>query len=71
MKKHSIKTAVSLEEVGHGKTVPKAGWLKEMWRKWPGDEPIEEFLAMLEGDAKRRARRARNKDAPKSGGRKR
>jgi hypothetical protein len=37
----------------------------------PGDEPIEEFLAMLEGDAKRRARRARNKDAPKSGGRKR
>jgi hypothetical protein len=31
--------------------MPKAGWLKEVWGKWPGDEPIEELLAMLEGDS--------------------
>jgi hypothetical protein len=26
----------------------KSGRLKEVWGKWPGDEPIEELLAMLE-----------------------
>lgn len=25
----------------------KRGWLKEVWGKWPGDEPIEELLAAL------------------------
>jgi hypothetical protein len=33
--------------------MPKAGWLKEVRGKWPGDEPIEELLAMLEGDSER------------------
>ena len=25
----------------------KRGWLKDVWGKWPGDEPIEELLAAL------------------------
>lgn len=25
----------------------KKGWLKEVWGKWPGDEPIEDLLAAL------------------------
>ena len=25
----------------------RQGWLKEVWGKWPGDEPIEELLAAL------------------------
>jgi hypothetical protein len=70
MKKHSIKTAVSLEEVGHGKTVPKAGWLKEVWGKWPGYEPNEELLAILKGDGEKNGsagekQRRQNSDARK------
>ena len=25
----------------------QTGWLKEIWGKWPGDEPIEALLAAL------------------------
>lgn len=25
----------------------RQGWLKDVWNKWPGDEPIEELLAAL------------------------
>jgi hypothetical protein len=28
-------------------TAVQAGWLKEVWGKWPGDEPIESLLAAL------------------------
>jgi hypothetical protein len=28
-------------------TVVPTGWLKEVWGKWPGDEPIEKLLATL------------------------
>jgi hypothetical protein len=28
-------------------TAVQAGWLKEIWGKWPGDEPIESLLAAL------------------------
>ena len=24
------------------------GWLKQVWGKWPGDESIEELLALLD-----------------------
>jgi hypothetical protein len=27
--------------------VTREGWLKEVWGKWPGDEPIEDLLAAL------------------------
>ncbi len=53
-KKNFIKSALSLEEVESGKIVQKTGWLKAVWGKWPGDEPIEELLAMLEGDREMR-----------------
>jgi len=29
---------------------PQQGWLKEVWGKWPGDEPIEELLAALNNE---------------------
>ena len=29
------------------KFAPQKGWLKEVWGKWPGDEPIEDLLAAL------------------------
>jgi hypothetical protein len=28
-------------------TAVQTGWLKEIWGKWPGDEPIETLLAAL------------------------
>ena len=36
-----------------GEFARKPSWLKEVWGKWPGDEPIEESLAMLEGDSEK------------------
>lgn len=30
--------------------VTREGWLKEVWGKWPGDEPIEDLLAALNGN---------------------
>lgn len=33
--------------------MPKTGWLKEVWGKWPGGEPIEELLAMLEDESEK------------------
>ncbi|MGB7946408.1 MAG: hypothetical protein WCH75_01885 [Candidatus Binatia bacterium] len=30
--------------------IPLTGWLKDVWGKWPGDEPIDELLAALDGD---------------------
>jgi hypothetical protein len=30
--------------------VTPTGWLKDIWGKWPGDEPIEELLAALDGN---------------------
>jgi len=42
------KSAFSLEDFESGKVAPNPGWLKELWNKWPGDESIEELLALLD-----------------------
>ena len=47
------KPAVSLEEFEAGQVAPNAGWLKELWNKWPGDETIQELLAALDDANKR------------------
>lgn len=39
------KAAFQLADMESGKSTPQQGWLKEVWGKWPGDEPIEELLA--------------------------
>jgi hypothetical protein len=51
-KKGSIDPAFLIEKIELGKIVPKAAWLKEVFGKWPGDEPIQELLAMFENVAK-------------------
>jgi hypothetical protein len=43
------KPTVSLEDVESGPVSVDPGWLKEVWNKWPGDESIEELLALLDG----------------------
>lgn len=43
----SDKPAFQLEDLESGKFTPQQGWLKDVWGKWPGDEPIEELLAAL------------------------
>jgi hypothetical protein len=43
------RPAFSLEDFEAGKIAPNPGWLKEVWGKWPGDESIEELLAVLKG----------------------
>jgi hypothetical protein len=40
--------AFSVEDFESGKIAPNPGWLKEIWGKWPGDETIEELLAVLD-----------------------
>ena len=35
----------TLAELKRGKV--KKGWLKKVWGKWPGDEPIADLLAAL------------------------
>ena len=47
------KPAFSLEEFEAGKVAPNAGWLKEIWGEWPGDETIQELLAALDDANKR------------------
>ena len=47
----AMTPAFSLEDIQSGKIVVDPGWLDEIWGKWPGDETIEELLAML-GDHK-------------------
>lgn len=37
--------AIFLKELKDGDV--KKGWLKDVWGKWPGEEPIEELLAAL------------------------
>jgi hypothetical protein len=37
--------ATFLKELKDGDV--KKGWLKDVWGKWPGEEPIEELLAAL------------------------
>lgn len=37
--------AIFLKEIKDAEM--KRGWLKDVWGKWPGDEPIEELLAAL------------------------
>jgi hypothetical protein len=49
-----MKPALSLEEIEPAKFVPKAGLLKEVWGKCPGDESIEELLAALNGDSEKK-----------------
>ncbi len=44
------KPAFQLEDLESGKCTPQQGWLKEIWGKWPGDEPIEELLAALNNE---------------------
>jgi hypothetical protein len=41
------KPAFSLEDLESGEIAINPGWLKEVRRKWPGDESIEELLAAL------------------------
>jgi hypothetical protein len=46
------------------------GWLKEVRGNWPGDEPVEELLAMREGDSEKtnltgEKQRRQNSDARK------
>ena len=41
--------AFSLEDFESGKIAVNPGWLKQVWRRWPGDETIEELLAALNG----------------------
>jgi len=43
-----VKPAFSLEDFESGVVSVSAGWLKEVWNKWPGDESIEELLAALD-----------------------
>jgi hypothetical protein len=42
------KPAFSLEEFEAAVVSVNPGWLKEVWNKWPGDESIEELLALLD-----------------------
>jgi hypothetical protein len=42
------KPAFSLEDLEAGVVSVNPGWLKEVWGKWPGDETIEELLALLD-----------------------
>jgi hypothetical protein len=42
------KPAISLEDFEAGVVSVNHGWLKEVWNKWPGDESIEELLALLD-----------------------
>ena len=44
------KPAFSLEDFEAGRITLNPSWLKEIWDKWPGDESIEELLAVLDGD---------------------
>lgn len=44
------KASFHLEDLESGKSTPQQGWLKEVWGKWLGDEPIEELLAALKDD---------------------
>ena len=41
----SAKPAFSLENFESGVVSVSAGWLKEVWNKWPGDETIDEVRA--------------------------
>ena len=41
--------AVALDDIVSGKISLHPSWLKDVWGKWPGDETIEELLAILEG----------------------
>jgi hypothetical protein len=51
--------------------VPNAGWLKDVWGKLPGDESIEELLAMLEDDGENTKPTDKKQRRQKSGTRKR
>ena len=42
------KPAFSLEDFETGVVSVSPGWLKEVWNKRPGDETIEELLALLD-----------------------
>ena len=42
------QTEVDLVKAAREKFEPQRGWLKEVWGKWPGDEPIEDLLSSLE-----------------------
>ena len=46
------KPAFSLEDIESGKVPINSAWLREVWGKWPGDEPIEELLAALDDNNK-------------------
>ena len=55
-----VKPAFSLEDFESGKIVVDPGWLNEILGKWPGDETIEELLAMLDSDKEVSQREIRN-----------
>ena len=40
------KPAFSLEDFEAGVVLVNPGWLRGVWNKWPGDESIEELLAI-------------------------
>jgi hypothetical protein len=43
--------AFSLGDFESDRIALNPSWLKEIWGKWPGDESIEELLAVLDGDS--------------------
>ena len=47
------KAAFSLEDFEASVVSVNPGWLKQVWGKWPGDETIEELLALLDDGNKR------------------
>jgi hypothetical protein len=47
------KAACPLEDFEAGVGSVNSGWLKQVWGKWPGDETIEELLALLDDGNKR------------------
>ena len=47
------KAALSLEDFEADVVSVSAGWLNKVWKKWPGDETIQELLAALDDVNKR------------------
>jgi len=60
-----------MEDIDPGKIAINPAWLKEMGRKRPGDRPIEELLAMLDGDGEKKSSTGEKQRRPNGGTRKR
>ena len=44
------KPAFRLEGLESGKYTPQPGWLKEIWGKWPGMNPLKNCLRLWKHD---------------------